>query len=197
MKDQAYLVNLTAMKKSYYVYIAIALIGLALTAIIAALYLNKSVKPQAPTAQQAPSAPAPRQYSKGNVSFSYPANWKTNDIPASPGLISVQVYDPDDFIVFVASSGTTLNDYKVNGELQYEKDAMIGGISGRERLWEDDKSKTAIFRADDFEFQKRFYRFEMFTSRSREVKAQKIWEDILASVKFTESKDDAIQATPK
>src|SRR3989344_2977235 len=139
------------MKKSFSVYITYAFIGFVCIVFVAALYQSIGVKQQAPTVSS-PVPPPPQQYSKGNVSFLYPANWKTNDIPASPGLISVQVYDPEDFIVLVASSGEKLNDYKVKGTLQYEKDAQLGGIAGKERAWRDEKSQTAIFRADHFMF---------------------------------------------
>lgn len=161
---------------------------------VAVLY--QGANKQAPQKQEN-IPPAPLIYSKGDVSFTYPGDWKTNDIPASAGMISVQLSDPKDFIVFVASSAKTFTDIKMKGKPQYRKNTELDGVKGTEQLWQDDKMQTAIFRADRLEFQKRFYRFEMFTNRSRQVKADRIWKDILTSVKFATSTQDAIQAVPK
>lgn len=182
------------MKKSFSVYIVYAFMVLVILLFAAALY--QSVNKQAPQKQEN-IPPAPLTYNKGDVSFTYPGDWKTNDIPASAGMISVQVSDPKDFIVFVASSAKTFTDIKMKGKPQYQKDTELDGVKGIERLWQDDKTQTAILRADHLEFQKRFYRFEMFTNRSRQVKADRIWKDVLASVQFATSTQDTIQAVPK
>lgn len=119
-----------------------------------------------------------------------------NDIPAAEGMISAQVSDPKDMIVFVASSNRSYGDPKVNGEIKYNKDITLGGVAGKERLWEDMNSQAAIFRADNFRFQDRYYRFEMFSNLSRKVKAEKVWREILDSVRFAESNKEEIKAEP-
>jgi len=169
---------------------------MVLVILLFAAALYQSVNKQVPQKQEK-IPPAPLQYMKGDVSFMYPGDWNMDDIPATEGTISVRVMDPKDFIVFVASSHKTSTDIKMKEKPQYQKDIELGGVQGTERLWQDDEKQTVIFRADHLEFQKRFYRFEMFTNRGRQVKADRIWKDILASVKFATSTQDAIQAVPK
>lgn len=183
------------MKKPFSVYIVYVFIAFIILLFAAVLYQNANK--QEPQRQQKEIPPAPLAYSKGGVSFTYPGDWKTNDIPASTGMISVQLSDPKDFIVFVASSAKTFTDIKMKEKPQYQKDIELGGVKGTEQLWQDEKTQTVILRADHLEFQNRFYRFEMFTNRSRQVKADRIWKDVLASVKFATSTQDAIQALPK
>ncbi|MEK7098034.1 MAG: hypothetical protein AAB906_04255, partial [Patescibacteria group bacterium] len=101
-----------------------------------------------------------------------------------------------DMIVFAASSNKSYSDPSVNGEPKYNKDITLNNIAGKERLWEDAQSQAVIFRADNFFFQNRHYRFEMFSVLSRKVKAEKVWRDILASVKFAETADEKIEAKP-
>ncbi|MCR4323160.1 MAG: hypothetical protein NUV61_03690 [Candidatus Azambacteria bacterium] len=137
------------------------------------------------------------KYSKGSASFFYPASWQQNDIPASAGFISVQVFDPKDNIVLVASSGTKSDDSKVNGTLVYEKDAVVSGVSGKDRRWEDVKSQVVVFRADNLKFEGKYYRFEMFGALSRKVKMQNEWEAILKSIQFEKGSEEGITATPQ
>lgn len=182
------------MKKSFSVYIGYAFMVFVILLFAAVLY--QDVNKQAP--QKKENIPlAPLVYNKGGVSFTYPGDWEMKDIPADTGMISVQVTDPDDFIVVVASSANTFTDIKMKGKPQYQKDIELNGIKGTEQLWQDDKTQTVILRADHLKFQNRFYRFEMFTNRSRQVKADRIWKDVLASVKFATSTQDTIQALPK
>lgn len=136
------------------------------------------------------------KYAKGSVTFFYPADWQANDIPAAEGMISVQVSDPKDMIVFVASSNRSYGDPAVNGDLKYDKEITLGGVKGKERLWEDAKTQIAVFRADGFRFQDRYYRFEMFSNLSRKVKAENVWRGILASTKFAETEQEKIEAKP-
>ncbi len=140
---------------------------------------------------------APLIYNKGGVSFAYPGDWNIADIPASTDMISVQISDPHDFIVFVASSAKTYSDIKMKEKPQVQKDIELGGVKGTEKLWLDDKKQTVILRADHLEFQDRFYRFEMFTNRSRQVKAERVWKEIVDSIQFASSTKDTIQATPQ
>lgn len=150
---------------------------------------------------RAPKAPAElvvarAQYAKGNASFLYPAMWKQNDIPTSPGFISVQVYDPTEGIVFVASSSAEESDPHVDGALVKNADIAVGGISGKERIWENDKTLAVVMRTDKIMFAGRAYRFEMFGHLSRKVPMQKYWSDIMSSITFSESESEEIQAAP-
>lgn len=134
------------------------------------------------------------KYIKGNVAFLYPAKWKENDIVTAPGFISVQVVDLEDTIVFVASSGEKLNDNKINGEITDERDVTVGGISGKERRWENEKSQAVVFRADNIQFENKYYRFEMFGMMSRKIKMEQAFEKIIQSVKFEKGAGEGIQA---
>ena len=142
------------------------------------------------------TVPPVKVFSKGQVSFSYPREWEIKDIPTIEGLISVQVFDPKENVVFVASSNNKFSDSEVKGDLRYEKELALGGVKGKERLWESKEMQSAIFRADNFEFQKRHYRFEIFSSLSRRLLAEQRWREILASVKFQESAEEGIKAEP-
>ena len=149
-------------------------------------------------APEVPAEPvvARAQYAKGNASFLYPAMWKQNDIPTSPGFISVQVYDPAEGIVFVASSSEKEDDPSVGGVLVKDGDITAGGVSGKERIWENDKTLAVVMRADKIVFAGRAYRFEMFGHLSRKVPMQKHWSDIMSSITFAESETEEIQAAP-
>lgn len=181
------------MKKINIILIALIVFVVIIAGIF--LYKNKKLDKQAAVLQQK-TLPTSAKYAKGSVAFFYPADWAVNDIPATEGMISVQVSDPKDVIVFVASSGRSYSDPKVNGELKYNKDITFNNVAGKERLWEDAKSQAVIFRADNFRFQDRYYRFEMFSVLSRKVKAEKVWREILASVKFAETAEEGIKANP-
>lgn len=140
--------------------------------------------------------PPVKVFSKGQVSFSYPREWELKDIPTVEGLISVQVFDPKENVVFVASSNDKFSDSEVKGDLKYEKELMLDNVKGKERVWESKETQSVIYRADGFEFQKRHYRFEMFSSLSRKLLAEKVWRETLASVKFAESIKEGIKAEP-
>lgn len=159
-------------------------------------FLYRKMAPSLPKAGEK-AVVAQAKYSKGNTSFFYPALWRENDIPASSGFISVQVADPEDSIVVVASSGEKLNDYKVTGTLQREENITVGGVSGKERRWENEKSQAVVFRADDLKFEGKQYRFEMFGTLSRKVKMEHEWEGILKSVRFEKGNEKEITATPQ
>lgn len=152
-------------------------------------YMRGPARPAEPVIARA-------QYTKGNASFLYPAAWKQNDIPTSPGFISVQVYDPAEGIVFVASSSEKEDDPRVDGALTKDADITTGGVLGKERIWENDKTLAVVMRADKIAFNGRHYRFEMFGHLSRKVLMQNYWKDIMSSVQFAESETEAIQAAP-
>lgn len=149
-------------------------------------------------ARERPAGPAVAraQYAKGNASFSYPASWGQNDIPTSPGFISVQVYDEKDGIVFVATSSKEENDSAVDGTVVRDADIMVGGISGKERIWENDKTQAVVMRADRIAFSGRAYRFEMFGHLSRKIPMERYWNEIMSSVRFAESETEEIEAAP-
>lgn len=168
------------------IIVALMLIGASIAVV---RYLRGPVRPTEPVIARA-------QYTKGNASFLYPAAWKQNDIPTSPGFISVQVYDPENSIVFVASSNQEENDSHVDGVLTYDADIIVGGVSGRERTWENDKTLAVVMRADKIAFNDRHYRFEMFGHLSRKVLMQNYWKDIMSSMEFAESETEDIQAAP-
>lgn len=175
----------------------VVIIVIAAVFIIAGIFLykNKKLDKQAADLGQVKTK-TEAKYAKGSVAFFYPADWQANDIPAAEGMISAQVSDPKEMIVFVASSNRAYGDPKVNGELKYDKEIALGGVKGKERLWEDAKTQVAVFRADGFRFQDRHYRFEMFSNLSRKVKAENVWRGILASVKFAETEQEKIDAKP-
>jgi len=183
------------MKKTNIVLAVLILIVVGAIVVGALLYRNARLSKQADDLGKIKTK-TEAKYAKGSVAFFYPADWLVNDIPAAEGMISAQVSDPKDMIVFVASSNRAYGDPKVNGDLKYDKEITLAGAQGKERLWEDQKSQAVIFRADGFRFQDRYYRFEMFSNLSRKVKAENIWRDILASVKFSESEKEGIEAKP-
>ena len=148
--------------------------------------------PESPSEQVAARA----QYVKGNASFSYPATWHQNDIPTSPGFISVQLYDVGDGIVFVASSNEEESDPQVDGTVTRDAAIIVGGISGKERAWENEKTQAVVLRADQITFGGRAYRFEMFGQLSRKVLMEKYWRDIVSSVQFAEAQEEGIIAAP-
>lgn len=184
------------MKKTNIVLAVLILIVIGAIAVGAFWYKNAKLNKQAEDLGKVKTK-AEAKYTKGSVAFFYPADWQMSDIPAMEGMISAQVSDPKDMIVFVASSNRAYGDPKVNGDLKYDKEITLGGVAGKERLWEDAKTQSAIFRADGFRFQDRYYRFEMFSNLSRKVKAENVWRSILASVKFSESEKEAIEAKPE
>lgn len=136
------------------------------------------------------------QYAKGNASFLYPAVWRQNDIPTSPGFISVQLYDPENGVVFVASSNEKESDPLVDGTVTRDAGIVVGGISGKERAWENEKTQAVVLRADHISFAGRAYRFEMFGQLSRKVLMEKYWRDIVSSVQFAEAHEEGIIAAP-
>lgn len=140
--------------------------------------------------------PPVKVFNKGQVSFSYPREWELKDIPTAEGLISVQVFDPKENVVFVASSNDKFSDSEVKGDLKSEKEMTLAGVKGKERVWESKETQAVIYRADGFEFQKRHYRFEIFSPLSRKLLAEKFWRETLASVKFAESIKEGIKAEP-
>ena len=180
------------MKKTNIIIIAFIILILAF---IAAGLIVAFRKPKV-SEQARITIPPVKVFSKGQVSFSYPREWEIKDIPTIEGLISVQVFDPKENVVFVASSNNKFSDSEVKGDLRYEKELALGGVQGKERLWESKEMQSAIFRADEFEFQKRHYRFEMFSALSRRLLAEQRWREILASVKFQESSEEGIKAEP-
>ena len=184
------------MKKTNIVLAVLILMAVGAIVVGALWYKNSRLSRQAVDLGQVKTK-AEAKYAKGSVAFFYPADWLVNDIPAAEGMISAQVSDPKDMIVFVASSNRAYGDPKVNGDLEYDKEISLAGAQGKERLWEDQKSQTVIFRADGFRFQERYYRFEMFSNLSRKVKAENVWRGTLASVKFSESEKESIEAKPE
>ncbi|MEK7493575.1 MAG: hypothetical protein AAB630_00300 [Patescibacteria group bacterium] len=182
-------------RKTLFVLIALVAI-LFVAACGAALFLYLKVVPMAPQVAEKVGI-AQAKYIKGSTSFFYPALWQENDIPALPGLISVQVVDPKDGIVLVASSGEKLNDSQVTGTLVREENITVGGIVGKERRWENAESQAVVFRADDLQFEGKYYRFEMFGTLSRKVKMQSAWEDMLKSVRFEKGREEGITAKPQ
>jgi|SRR3989344_1523765 len=178
-------------------FILIALVAvLFLAACGAVFFLYFKVVSMVPKAAERVGV-AQAKYIKGNASFFYPALWQENDISAPPGLISVQVVDSKDGIVLVASSGEKLNDSKVNGVLVREESITVGGIVGKERRWENTESQTVVFRADDLQFEGKYYRFEMFGTLSRKVKMESEWENILKSVRFEKGAKEGVIVSPQ
>ncbi|MBI5913309.1 hypothetical protein HY839_02610 [Candidatus Azambacteria bacterium] len=182
-------------RKTLLILLALAAV-LFVAACVAVFFLYRAVVPTAPKAGEKVVV-AQAKYIKGNASFFYPAQWHENDIPASPGMISVQVVDTEDSIVFVASSAEKLNDPKMSGTLVREESITVGGIFGKERRWENMESQTVVFRADDVRFERKYYRFEMFGTLSRKVKMESEWENILRSVQFEKGSEEGITATPQ
>ena len=130
--------------------IIIALIILILAAIFAGLIIAFR-KPKV-SEQARITIPPVKVFSKGQVSFSYPREWELKDIPTVEGLISVQVFDPKENVVFAASSNDKFSDSEVKGDLKSEKEMTLAGIKGKERAWESKEMQSVIFRADGFEF---------------------------------------------
>jgi len=171
--------------------------GVVVVVVLVIIGLLFTVRHQpSPITQQ--EQPIPKvEYSKGEASFFYPGDWKLEDATTTPGFISAAVYDPVDFLVFTATSNPKPSSYKPGGTLSYEKDVTLDGVSGKERMWEDAKTKTVTYRADGFEFVNRSYFFELFATVTRKTKADYEWNDILSSVKFATSTQETIQAQPK
>lgn len=180
------------MKK--YNFIIIALI-IAVIVVIGIMVIYAFRKPKV-SEQARITIPSVKVFSKGQVSFSYPREWELKDIPTVEGLISVQVFDPKENVVFVASSNDKFSDSEVKGDLKYEKELTLDNVKGKERAWESKETQSVIYRAGGFEFQKRHYRFEMFSSLSRKLLAEQRWREILASVNFAESAAEGIKAEP-
>ena len=180
------------MKKTNIIIITLIIIILAF---IAAGLIIAFRKPKVSEQARITISPV-KVFSKGQVSFSYPREWELKDMPTVEGLISVQVFDPKENVVFVVSSNDKFSDSEVKGDLKYEKELMLDNVEGKERAWESKETQSVIFRADGFEFQKRHYRFEMFSSLSRKLLAEKVWRETLASVKFQESTKEGIKAEP-
>ena len=178
-------------------FILIALGAILLVAVCGVVFfLIQKITPPAPTGGEK-IVTAQAKYIKGGAAFFYPASWQVNDIPASPGMISVQVVDPEDSIVLVASSAEKMSDSEVNGTLVREEGITVGGIAGKERRWENMKSQTVIFRADDLKFEEKQYRFELFGAFSRKVKMERVWDAIIKSVQFEKGIKEGIIATPQ
>ena len=112
-------------------------------------------------------------------------------------MISVQVVDSEDGIVLVASSAEKMSDSEVSGTLVREGNITVGGIAGKERRWENIKSQTVIFRADNLKFEGKQYRFELFGTLSRKVKMERAWDGIMKSVQFEKRSEEGITATPQ
>lgn len=184
------------MKRSHLFLIALMLLVVVVAVVLVVGFLGLQSSRLKPPASLDEAAPAKAKFVKGKTAFFYPADWQLKDVPLSGGLISVQVNDPDDFIVFIASSNTIAEKANVKGVLAYEKELALAGVKGKERLWEDAKADTVVFRADGFEFEKRFYRFELFTVASRKTKAERVWREILDSVQFI-SGEEGIEAIPQ
>lgn len=182
-------------RRTLLILIALAAI-LFIASCAAVFFLYRAVTPLAPKGGEK-AVIAQAKYIKGSTSFFYPALWQENDIPTSPGMISVQVVDPEDSIVLVVSSAEKLNDSTVNGALVREEDITVGGIAGKERRWENRESQTIVFRADDLQFEKKYYRFEMFGMLSRKVKMEREWDIIVKSVQFQKGSEEGITATPQ
>jgi len=186
------------MRQSHSFFI-IALILVVIALVIFATILYQGAKIRQLPGESMEQAPA--KYTKGGTAFLYPASWIVNDIPASGNLISVQLTDQENGIIFIVSSNTEFNDYSASGDLQYEKDIEVDGVSGSERLWQNNEVNTAVFRADNLSFGERYYRFEMFVTKlSKKTRAEKHWKDILASIRFDELEDGTeggIQAVPQ
>ncbi|MEK7519625.1 MAG: hypothetical protein AAB581_00045 [Patescibacteria group bacterium] len=183
-------------RRHFLIILIVFLAALVVAGVYAIVALNRKASVP-PSALQHPGVAQQAKYAKGSIGFFYPSAWITNDIPASGDLISVQLMSPEDTIVFVASSDMKLNDYKVDGTLTSEKEVTIGGVTGKERVWENGKSQTVVFRADNLKFQDRFFRLELFTVQSRKVKAERYWRDILTTVKFSETVQGTIEANPQ
>src|SRR3972149_6110730 len=179
------------MKKTNIVLAVLILMAVGAIVVGALWYKNSRLSKRAADLGQVKTK-AEAKYAKGSVAFFYPADWLVNDIPAAEGMISAQVSDPKDMIVFVASSNRAYGNPKGNGYLKDDKEVTLAGTHGKERLWEDQKSQAVIFRADGFRFQERYYRFEMFSNLSRKVKAEHVWPGILASVNFSVSETERI-----
>lgn len=149
-----------------------------------------------PLAPQEKAADVKKEYRKGGAAFFYPAGWQIHDIPAAGDFISVQVFDAQDNIVFVAGSRTARDDMKA-GKPLYEKEITLDGVKGVERQWENEKSGMITIRADNLQFAGRYYRFEMFADVSRKAKAERAWRDILDSARFVQAESEGIEAKPQ
>ena len=126
------------MKKTNIVLAVLILMAIGAIVIGALLYRNARLSKQADDLGKV-KAKAEAKYAKGSVAFFYPADWLVNDIPAAEGMISAQVSDQKDMIVFVASSNRAYGDPKVNGDLKYDKEIALAGVAGKKSLWEDKK----------------------------------------------------------
>lgn len=182
-------------RKTLFIFIACGAILFAAVCIGVFFFYQKMTPSEMVKDEKIGTAQA--KYSKGGAAFFYPASWEVNDIPASPGMISVQVIDPENGIVLVASSADTLNDSKVNGTMVREENITVGGVAGKERRWENMKSQTVIFRADNIAFEGKQYRFEMFGTLSRKVRMERAWDTIITSVRFEKGGEEGITATPQ
>lgn len=170
--------------------VAVGVIALAVS------FSARRAKKIAPFLPQEKAVPVKKEYRKGGAAFSYPAGWQVNDIPAAGDFISVQAFDAEDNIVFVASSQKARNDAKA-GKPLYEKEITLDGVKGILRQWENEKSGMVVWRADNLQFANRYYRFEMFAAVSRKVKAERAWQDILDSVRFMQTENENIEAKPQ
>lgn len=184
------------MKRSHLFLIGLMLLVVVVAVVIVVGFLGlQSSRLKPPTALD-DVAPAKAKFVSGKTSFFYPAQWQLKELPADKGLISVQVSDPEDVIVLIASSNTISEKADVKGTLVYEKDLQLAEVKGKEYVWEDSKADTVVFRADGFEFEKRFYKFELFTVASRKTKAEQIWREVIDSVQFI-STGQGIEAKPR
>lgn len=178
-------------------FILIAFVAVLFLAVCVAVFFLYRAMPPLPPKTGERVIVAQAKYIKGNASFFYPAQWRENDIPASPGLISVQVVDEEDGIVFVASSAEKMSDSKVNGTLVRDESIAVGAVAGKERRWENMESQVVVFRADDLQFEGKQYRFEMFGMMSRKVKMEGYWQEMLGSVRFEKGDEEGIKASPQ
>ena len=182
-------------RKTLFIFLTFVAILFATVCVGVFLFYQKITLPVPIGGEKIVTAQA--KYIKGGAAFFYPASWQVNDIPASQGMISVQVVDPEDSIVLVASSAEKMSDSEVNGTLVREEDITVGGITGKERRWENMKSQTVIFRADNLKFEGKQYRFEMFGAFSRKVKMEREWDAIIKSVQFEKGSEEGIIASPQ
>lgn len=185
------------MKRSHLFLIVGMLLAMIIAVLAAVSFLAYRGSQIAPPPEAKEQAPARAKYTKGKVAFFYPTHWQLVDMPAQSDLITVQVFDPKENIVFVAISKSTFNESVAGGELLSEKELTLDGVKGRERIWQNDKTGVAVFRADKFEFADRFYGFELVTNVSRKTKSERLWQEIMASVKFDHSEEEGIEAMPQ
>ncbi|MEK7488209.1 MAG: hypothetical protein AAB598_02705 [Patescibacteria group bacterium] len=182
-------------RKTLFILIALGAIFFTAVCIGVFFFYQKMTPPAMIRGEKIVTAQA--KYIKGGAAFFYPSAWQVNDIPASPGMISVQVVDSEDGIVLVASSAEKMSDSEVSGTLVREGNITVGGIAGKERRWENIKSQTVIFRADNLKFEGKQYRFELFGTLSRKVKMERAWDGIMKSVQFEKRSEEGITATPQ